>query len=390
MHEYARATTTAAEYTERRAGLAERLRGRGVDAAVITDARDLLYLIGYEGRTSLGPNPFAGACSGALVLTAEGEAVLVVGLPDPWLIGLDAGAVEVRPFGTFGDLTPVRARGRVGAATAETLTALGVGAAATVGYEASSLPVLAFEALQAGRAATRFADVENEVALLRMRKSASELAALRRSIAVCDAAQAAAGERAAAGVGQRDLLETIRETIERATGTPTPTLVEASYGGRFGEEGAERPLRDGDLLVVDIAPRVAGYWGDSCNTHAVGEVGDEARKMLKVIREALAKGTEAVRPGVTAEAVDALMREHVGRDFPAYEGSGGHGIGVDFHEPPRMMPGEAIALESDMVLALEPGIYLPHACARLEHLVRVVPQGCEVLSRHLAGPASAA
>lgn len=390
MHAYARAATTAAEYSQRREHLAARLRERGVAAAVITDARDLLYLVGYEGRTELGPNPFAGACSAALVLAGERAAVLLVGLPDPWMIDLDAGDVEVRPFATFGDLTPLRARGRLGAAAAEALSALGADGYATVGYEASSLPVLAFEALSAGLPATHFVDVDGDLGLLRMRKSPGEIAALRRSIAVCDAAQAAAGEHAAAGVTQRELVATIRSTVERATGTPTPILIEASYGGRYGEEGAERPLRTGDLLVIDIAPRVAGYWGDSCHTHVIGEASDEQLEMLTVLREALALGTEAVRPGVTAESVDALMRAHVGNRFPAYEGSGGHGIGIDFHEPPRMMPGEQITLEADMLLALEPGIYLEYACARLEHLVHVVPQGCEVLSRHLAGPGVAA
>ena len=106
--------------------------------------------------------------------------------------------------------------------------------------------------------------------------------------------------------------------------------------------------------------------------------------MLAVIREALAKGTAAVRPGATAGAVDAIMREHVAHHFPAYDGSGGHGIGVDFHEPPRLIPGEQTPLEADMVIALEPGVYLGHVNARLEHLVRVTPDGCEVLSRHLS------
>ena len=117
----------AAEYELRRATLVDRLLRRGVGAAVITDPRDLLYLIGYPGTTALGPNPFAGGCSAALVLSSAGEAVLVVGLPDPWMIDLDAGAIEVRPFNTFSDLTPLRPRGRFGIAVAETLAGHGPG-----------------------------------------------------------------------------------------------------------------------------------------------------------------------------------------------------------------------------------------------------------------------
>lgn len=383
MEPFEIAATPADEYSARRGILVDRLLRRRVSAAIITDPRDLLYLIGYPGTTPLGPNPFAGGCSSALLLTSEGHAVLVAGLPDPWMIDLDAGPVEVTAFETFGDLSPLRPRARFGRAVADALAGLGVGPAATVGYEAGSLPALALELLEAGHPATRLVDIDVDVALVRMRKSAGELAALRRAIAVCDAAQAAVAAAAAPGVSQDQLFATIRRTVDAETGTPTPALIEASYGGNFGADGGVRPLRDGDLLVVDIAPRVAGYWGDSCNTHVLGEPTREQEQMLTVIREALAMGTSAVRPGVTAGAVDAVMREHVGHHFPAYTGSGGHGIGMDFHEPPRLIPGERTTLETDMVIALEPGVYLEHACARLEHLVHVVPSGCEVLSRHL-------
>jgi Xaa-Pro aminopeptidase len=384
MEPYEIASTKAAEYEARRAMLLDRLREREITAAVVTDPRDLMYLIGYSGTTPLGPNPFAGGCSSALVVTSEGAA-LVVGLPDPWMIELDAGRIEVRPFDTFGDLTPLRPRRRFGQAVANALTALGAGAGTTVGYEAGSLPVLALRQIETAHPGARLVDIDTEVALTRMRKSPSELAALRRSIAVCDLAQAAAAAKAVPGVTQQELFATIRDTVETATGTATPILIEASYGGNFGEDGKDRALREGDLLVVDIAPRVAGYWGDSCNTHVLGEPTDEQRRMLTVIREALAMGTEAARPGVEAEAVDAIMRDHVAGHFPAYPGSGGHGIGVDFHEPPRLMPGERTTLEPGMVIALEPGVYLEHACARVEHLVEVGRQGCEVISRHLLG-----
>jgi Xaa-Pro dipeptidase len=384
MEPFEIASTAAAEYEDRRAVLLDGLREQGVTAAVVTDPRDLTYLIGYSGTTPLGPNPFAGLCSSALVVTSQGAA-LVVGLPDSWMIDLDAGPVEVRPFETFGDLTPLRPRRRFGQAVADALTALGTGAGATVGYDAGSLPVLALRQIETVHPGAHLIEIDAEVASTRMRKSPDELAALRRSIAVCDLAQAAAAAKAVPEVTQRELFAAIRTAVETATGTATPILIEASYGGNFGEDGKDRALRDGDLLIVDIAPRVAGYWGDSCSTHVLGEPTDEQRHMLTVIREALAMGTEAVRPGVEAQAVDRIMRDHVARHFPAYPGSGGHGIGVDFHEPPRLMPGERTTLESGMVLALEPGVYLEHACARMEHLVEVVPQGCDVISTHLLG-----
>jgi Xaa-Pro aminopeptidase len=217
-----------------------------------------------------------------------------------------------------------------------------------------------------------------------MRKSPAELDALRRAVAVCDAAQLAVTAAADDGRAVDDLRALVDETVCDAVGGAVPALVEVAYGAGCGAESTTRPLRDGDLLLSDVAPRVDGYWGDSCDTRLVGTPRAEAEAAMRTVREALLLGTEAVRPGVAANAVDAVMRGHVGRRYPPYEGTGGHGIGLDYHEAPRLIPSDTTTLQPDMVVTLEPGVYLDDIMIRLEHVVRVVPQGCEVLSSHQA------
>jgi Xaa-Pro dipeptidase len=377
--------TDADEYELRREILAATIRKLGIAAVVISDTRDLLYFTGFCGVSELGPNPFAGLASAALVVTAEGGGSLIVGEPDSFLVRLNAGNVSVRGFQTFTDLTPLRPRQRIGFAVCAALRDLEVTGAAVVGYEGSATPIVVLDVMRNERPKGRFVDVDSEVGLLRMRKSSTELAAIRRSIGVCDLAQAAVGDHARPGVRQQELVEVVRRSVEGATGVATPILIEASYGAGPGTESTQRPLKAGDLLITDIAPCVDGYWGDSCDTRGVGEAAAEQRRMLAAASEALEEGTEAVRPGVMASEVDAVMRDSLASRFPVYEGSGGHGIGLDFHEPPRLIPSERISLEPDMVIALEPGIYLEHTAVRFEHLVRVVPQGCEVLSGHRPG-----
>jgi len=175
--------------------------------------------------------------------------------------------------------------------------------------------------------------------------------------------------------------------------------MEAAAGGRVcvaGEYsgGAERAaavfdwprnrrLERGDPVVADIAPRVAGYWGDSCKTLVVGgEPSDEQRRVLRAAQAGIDEARASLRPGITAAAFDAGVRRAVvaarGVDYAHHSG---HGIGCSVHENPRLVPGDTTVLEAGMVIMVEPATYLPGvASARLEWMFLVTDDGNEVLS----------
>ena len=103
------------ELAGRRDQLANTLRDGGLAAAVIADARDIEYLTGADPLTEVGPNPFAGSISTALVLTQEGEAMLVGPEPDMTLAMHAKTDVPVRTYDTFEDVSALRPRGRLSA-----------------------------------------------------------------------------------------------------------------------------------------------------------------------------------------------------------------------------------------------------------------------------------
>lgn len=372
-------------YGDRRTRVRESLDEWSVDAYLVTTPADLHYLTGFAGTTSLGPNPFTGGASAALLVTAE-SAVLCLPQQDIGALPHNGQAPDLAAYPTFLELSPLYPRRLFTAALVELFERESLGTR-RLGYQAESLPVALADALAQTFPALERRELGHAIGLLRMRKEPSEIAAIRRSVGICDAAQAAVREKAAPGVIEFEILDAIRETVELLAGDEGPLIHEVTSGprsGRIGFSASERALRDGDLLLTDIAPQVDGYWGDSCATRAIGEVDREKTRMLRVVSEALAAGTDAVRPGIKTSEVDRLMREHVGAQFPAYHNSGGHGVGLAYHEPPRLVPGEKIPLDEGMVIAMEPGIYLPDiAGVRLEHLVLVTADGCEVLSQHL-------
>jgi methionyl aminopeptidase len=166
---------------------------------------------------------------------------------------------------------------------------------------------------------------------------------------------------------------------------------------------SERPLREGDIVNIDLTLVVDGWHGDSSRMYAVGEVSRKAERLIEVTYESLAAGIAAARPGNTTGDIGAAIQAHaeaertsVVRDFV------GHGVGMLFHDEPNIMhfgvPGTGVELKPGMVFTIEPMINLgrPHVkvladgwtavtrdrtlSAQCEHSIGITPNGCEIFT----------
>jgi Xaa-Pro aminopeptidase len=92
-----------------------------------------------------------------------------------------------------------------------------------------------------------------------------------------------------------------------------------------------------------------------------------------------------VRPGLRASDLDQSLRDALRKaGYSPHPHHSGHGFGTTYHEEPRIVPYNNDRLETGMVIALEPGVYLPGVGGvRLEHALLVTADGCEVLTHHL-------
>ena len=148
-------------------------------------------------------------------------------------------------------------------------------------------------------------------------------------------------------------------------------------------EVSDRVIRDGDVVVVDIGGTMpSGYCSDCTRTYAVGSAPDDFTAYYEVLRRAQEAATVSVRPGVTAESVDGAARGII--DDAGYGEwfihRTGHGIGLETHEEPYIVEGNATRLENGMAFSIEPGIYPgPHG-ARIEDIVVCTETGVERLN----------
>ena len=217
-----------------------------------------------------------------------------------------------------------------------------------------------------------------------MRKDAAEIASLRDAGAAIDRVHARVHEWLRPGRTEAEVGADIAAAIVEEGHVRADFVIVGSgpNGASPHHDVSDRVIEQGDVVVVDIGgPLPAGYNSDSTRTYAVGEPRDaDVAETYAVLQRAQAAAVAAVKPGVTAEAVDAAAR-----DVIAEAGFGeyfihrtGHGIGLDVHEEPYIIAGNTLPLEPGMAFSVEPGIYQPGRWgARIEDIVIVTENGVE-------------
>lgn len=126
-----------------------------------------------------------------------------------------------------------------------------------------------------------------------------------------------------------------------------------------GIPSGQRVLREGDILSIDVGASLEGYFGDSAITVPVGQVSEEAARLLTVTEEALYKAIEVARPGGRVSDIGHAVQKHVeAYGFSVVREFVGHGIGQKMHEEPQVPnygeAGRGPRLAEGMVLAIEP------------------------------------
>jgi Xaa-Pro dipeptidase len=237
-----------------------------------------------------------------------------------------------------------------------------------------------------------FPDVEQALAgpvmrELRMRKDAAEVAELRAAGAAIDRVHARMGEFLKPGRTETQVGADITAAILEEGHTEAAFVVVGSgpNGASPHHDMSDRVIESGEVVVIDIGgPLPSGYNSDCTRTYAVGGDAPAAvREAYAVLQDAQDRAVRAVAPGIAAERVDAAAREPIsaaglGERFLHRTG---HGIGLEVHEDPYIVAGNALALEPGMAFSVEPGVYFDGEWgARIEDIVVVTDGGYERLN----------
>jgi len=145
----------------------------------------------------------------------------------------------------------------------------------------------------------------------------------------------------------------------------------------------ERRLRYGDFLIIDMGFMVEGYCSDMTRTVVIGQPSQQQREVYNTVLAAQDAAFAKIKPGVPCKEVDAAARELINASpYAGLFGHGlGHSLGLEVHEPPSLSKASEATLRPGMVLSVEPGIYIPGKFGvRIEDLIVVTQSGFENLT----------
>jgi Xaa-Pro aminopeptidase len=345
--------------------LRARLREGPLPALLIADRVNRAYLTGFMGSL------------GWAIVTPQKQVLLVDGRyteqATAQAIGWDVWQCD---FAGFYD----------GSAVAMPLRRLGV---EQVGVEIDKVTAALHEGLSraAAAAGTIAVPAAGHVEALRQIKEADEIARIEIAARVAEQAIDACLPMLRPGVTEQAFAWALeRHCREAGASGMAFTLVGSGPRSALPHcAPTARAFEPRDLVLIDIGPIVNGYHADITRMFVVGGARTWQRDIHAVALEAQSKAIAACRPGVSADALDAVAREHI-----TAAGYGdrflhllGHGIGAyGTSEDPKIMPGVVDALMLGMVVTIEPGIYLTgKGGVRVEETVLITDHGCRALTQ---------
>lgn len=336
----------------------------GLDAIVLVPGPNLFYLTGQSFHLSerpvMGIFPIADAPAFVLPALEAGKAKNVQAFPYT-----DAAGYET--------------------AFHDACATLGL-SGARIGVETLRMRLLESRLLARHAPSATLVAVDTLIARLRMRKRADEIAAMRTAVQVAQRAFLAWLSELRAGMTEKEAAARLVAALltNGADDLAFDPIVASGPNGALPHAvPGTRVFAPGDWVVVDWGAAVDGYRSDITRMVVVGTPSDALVEVHDTVRQANVAGREAVKPGVTVGVVDAAARTLINAAGygPEFMHRTGHGLGLEAHEPPYIVPEGEQILAPSMTFTVEPGVYLEgKAGFRVEDDVLVTEAGVETLT----------
>lgn len=254
-----------------------------------------------------------------------------------------------------------------------------------LGFEAEQMTVAEYqnyeEKLQCKLVATK-----GIIEQFRIIKTSAEIAILKDAAKIADDAFEHILSFIKPGVREIDVANELEYFMRKQGATSSSFDIIVASGVRSSLPhgvASDKKITSGELVTLDFGALYKGYCSDITRTVAVGHIGDELKEIYSVVLAAQEKAVANIKPNMTGIEADAIARDYITeRGYSDYFGHGtGHGIGLEIHEEPRLSPRSKTVLQQNMVVTVEPGIYVPNVGGcRIEDDIVLTESGNERLT----------
>lgn len=221
---------------------------------------------------------------------------------------------------------------------------------------------------------------------LRSIKDKDELLLLRKAVAISDIAFEAVLPKLHAGMTEIEAAAMLEYEMRHhgSEKTAFPTIVASGKRSALPHGIAtSKIIEQCDFVTFDFGAVYQGYHSDITRTIVMGKASAWQREIYDIVYEAQCLGVANAKAGISGVELDNIVREYIkGKGYGDYFGHGlGHGVGLEIHELPVASKRGTATLETNMVVTIEPGIYIPgKGGVRIEDTIVIASEGCDILT----------
>ena len=316
--------------------LHKKLQENEVDAILVTNPYNRRYITNFTGTAGV-----------ALITTSDAFFVTDFRYVNQ--------AKEQAP-----DFTVIEHQGPIEDKLAELINKLAI---KRLGFEADHVTYATYS-LYEEKFAVEVVAVKEIIESLRLIKTSQEIAILKDAATIADDAFEHIVEFIKPGVREIDIANELEIFMRKQGATSSSFDIIVASGHRSALPhgvASDKVIENGELVTMDYGALYKGYCSDITRTVAVGNISDELKEIYETVLEAQVRGVNGIKPKMTGKEADALTRDYIEKQgFGEYFGhSTGHGIGLEIHEGPGLSPRSETVLKKNMVVTVEPGIYIP-------------------------------
>ncbi len=341
--------------------LRKSLEEKGIDAFLVTNTSNIRYISGFTGS------------SGALVILHD-EAFLIT----------DSRYIEQAKNETDG-FEIIKCKNNV---LTEVIAICKKTEIKTFGFEKDYMTVSGYEEMVKDLPKDIVVEgCEEVIESLREIKDESEIDLLKKAAAIADKAFEHLIKIIRPGVSERDIgIELEYFIVKHGSANVSFNTVVAS-----GERGAlphgvasQKKIEKGEVITCDFGPVFHGYCADITRTVGLGEVNGKIIEIYRIVQEAQKAAKEGIKSGIRFNEADKIARDIItNAGYGSYFEHGlGHGTGLNVHERPYLTPRKKGVLKPNMVVTIEPGIYMPGVGGvRIEDMAIIGVDSSEIITK---------